>query len=437
MADEPTLSTAAPGPGSDGGALLRRGAVSRRHLLAGSGLATAGLLAAVSGGVAGSSGVAGPVEPSESDSQIVPFGGAHQAGIATSAQRQLAFAAFDVTATTSRDLISILSTWTTAAAAMTAGRPVPAPKETDALESDTGEALGLGPSRLTLTVGFGPSLFDGRFGLASKRPAALADLPTFAGDQLDALASNGDLCIQACADDAQVAFHALHNLARLALGLATIRYLQLGFGRTSSTSSTQNTPRNLLGFKDGTDNLQSDNPSQFDRFVWAGSDTDQPWMAKGTYLVARRIRTRIEAWDRSPVAQQEATIGRSKLSGAPLGSRREHDPVDLAAVGPGGTPIIPMGAHIRQASPHLNGGVGLLRRGYSFSNGIDPQTGELDVGLYFICFQRDPRMQFVRIQERLASDDQLSQYVTHTSSALFACPPGIGPGDNWSSALFS
>jgi deferrochelatase/peroxidase EfeB len=434
MADEPTVNASAAGPVSDAGATLRRGAVSRRRLLAGSGLATAGLLAAVSGGVAGSSTLPGSYEASESGRQIVPFLGPHQAGIATPVQKQLAFAAFDVTATTSRDLISLLSTWTSAAATVTAGRPISGPGQADAPAADTGEALGLGPSRLTLTVGFGPNLFDGRFGLASKRPAALADLPAFAGDPQ---ASNGDLCIQACADDAQVAFHAIHDLARLALGSATVRYLQLGFGRTSSTSSAESTPRNLLGFKDGTDNLQTDDPSQFDQFVWVGPDADQSWMSGGTYLVTRRIRTRLEAWDRSPVSQQEATIGRYKVSGAPLGGSREHDPVDLAALGPGGTPVIPIGAHIRQASSHLNGGARLLRRGYSFSNGIDPQTGEFNVGLFFICFQRDPRTQFTRVQQRLADSDQLSQYVTHTSSALFACPPGIGPGDNWSSALFS
>jgi len=437
MADDSDANAPAPGPASAGRATVRRGAVSRRRLLAGSGLATAGLLVGASGGVGGVAGASGSNGAPESDGQIVPFVGAHQAGIATRAQKQLAFAAFDVSATTPRDLMTLLSTWTSAAAAMTGGRPVPGPEGAGAPAADTGEALGLGPSRLTLTVGFGPTLFDGRFGLASKRPEALADLPAFVGDQLDVLASNGDLCVQACADDAQVAFHAVHDLARLALGSATVRYLQLGFGRTSSTSSTETTPRNLLGFKDGTDNLQSDDRSQFDRFVWVGPDTDQTWMAGGTYLVARRIRIGIEAWDRSPVPQQEATIGRYKLNGAPLGSSQEHDPVDLAAVGPGGTPAIPIGAHIRQASPHMNGGERLLRRGYSFSNGIDPQTGEFDVGLFFICFQRDPRTQFAAIQRRLAGSDQLSQFVTHTSSALFACPPGMGAGEDWGTALFS
>ncbi len=394
----------------DIGTVHGRNELSRRRLLAGSGLAAATLLATTSG-VAGASGRIPPTDSSGPEGQIVPFAGDHQAGIATSVQNQLAFAAFDVTATTWRDLKALLSMWTSASAAMTAGRMVPGPETGEALAADSGEALGLGPSQLTLTVGFGPSLFDGRFGLASKRPGALADLPEFPGDQLEAAASNGDLCIQACADDAQVAFHAIRNLARIALGSATVRYLQLGFGRTSSISASQSTTRNLLGFKDGTDNLRPDDTSQFDRSVWVGSESDQSWMHGGTYLVARRIRIRIEAWDRSQMSQQEATIGRHKLSGAPLGSSREHDPVDLAAIGPSGAPLVPVGAHIRQASPRTNGGARLLRRGYSYSNGIDPMTGEFDAGLFFICFQRDPRTQFVPIQKRLSTNDDLSQYI--------------------------
>jgi deferrochelatase/peroxidase EfeB len=433
MADGETGTADGYGRDTEIEAVSHRNEISRRRLLAGSGVATASLLAATSG-IAGASSRA---TSSGSDGRVVPFAGDHQAGVATSVQNQLVFAAFDVTAASAKDLKSLLSAWTSAGAAMTAGRMVTGPETEDALAADTGEAVGLGPSRLTLTVGFGSTLFDSRFGLGSKRPEALADLPRFPGDQLDAGASDGDLCVQACADDAQVAFHAIHNLTRIALGSATVRYLQLGFGPASSTSASQSTPRNLLGFKDGTDNLRHDDTPQLDRYVWVGSEGDQAWMTGGTYLVARRIRIRLEAWDRSPISQQEATIGRHKRDGAPLGGSREFDPVNLEAIGPGGQPFVPAGAHIREASAQTNGGARLLRRGYNYSNGLDPLTGEFDVGLFFICFQRDPRAQFVRIQQRLASDDQLSRYLTHTSSALFACPPGLGPGDDWSSALFA
>ncbi len=285
-----------------------------------------------------------------------------------------------------------------------------------------------------MTVGFGPSLFDGRFGLADRRPEALIDLPAFPGDELDPARSGGDLCVQACADDAQVAFHAVRNLTRLAFGSATLRYLQTGFGRTASAGGGDPTPRNLLGFRDGTDNLVPDDPTAMDSFVWA-DDPDQPWMRGGSYLVARRIRVHLEAWDRSTLEDQERTIGRVKDSGAPLGARHEHDPVDLAAVDSFGDPVIPESAHIRVAAPSTNHGAALLRRGYSFVDGVDPTTGELDAGLYFLCFQRRPADQFVRVQTRLAGQDALSAYVVHTGSAVFACPPGTVQGQRWGHGL--
>jgi deferrochelatase/peroxidase EfeB len=400
--------------------------LSRRSLLAGS-AAAAGLAALTAGtsARAGASGLAG-----------VAFHGAHQAGIATPAQDRLVFAAFDVVAPSASDLRALLATWTTAAARLTAGEPLGPALGTWQPPADTGEALGLGPASLTLTVGFGPTLFDGRLGLRERRPAALSELPDFPGDDLDAARSGGDLCVQACADDEQVAFHAVRNLARLGLGTVALRWLQVGFSRTSSTTTSQTTPRNLLGFKDGTDNLVADDPGSFERFVWVGEETDQPWLRGGSYLVARRIRTHLEDWAATPLAAQEATIGRHKVSGAPLTGRRERDPLDLAARGPRGVPVIPMGAHVRVAAPSSNGGARILRRGYSFADGVDARTAELDAGLFFICFQKDPRRQFSRIQSSLAINDTLREYVVHTSSAVFACPPGVAPGGYLGESLF-
>ena len=175
-------------------------------------------------------------------------------------------------------MIALLKAWTAAAASMCAGQEVgtggAAGGPPAAPPTDTGEALGLSPANLTLTVGFGPTLFGGagkadRFGLAARRPAQLADLPAFAGDALDPLTSGGDLCVQACSNDPQVAVHAIRNLARIAKGTASVRYSQLGFGRTSSTSTAQETPRNLMGFKDGTDNLKAEDTSIVNQYVWA------------------------------------------------------------------------------------------------------------------------------------------------------------------------
>jgi deferrochelatase/peroxidase EfeB len=414
--------------------------ISRRDLLVG-GAAAGGVaaLGAIGGfelaGLAGQSGRSG-ANGSAVSSELVPFDGVHQAGILTPAQDRLAFAAFDMTSTGRDALVSLLKSWTVAARAMAAGRPVG--DVGGALQQppvDTGEAFGLATGRLTITVGFGPSLFDSRFGLAGRRPAALVDLPSFPGDILDPTRGGGDLCIQACSDDPQVAFHAVRNLARLGRNLAEVRWFQLGFGRTSLTSAAQVTPRNLMGFKDGTNNIVSENKDDVDRFVWAAGD-DQAWITGGSYLVARRIRMRIESWDRASLAEQERIFGRHKVNGAPLGAASEHDAVNLDAHSADGSLVIADDAHIRLAAPASNAGQRILRRGYSFTDGMDPRTGELDAGLFFICYQSDPRQGFIPVQARLAAQDSLNEYIRHTGSALFACPPGTaGPDDYWGSAL--
>ena len=138
---------------------------------------------------------------------------------------------------------------------------------------------------------------------------------------------------------------------------------------------------------------------------------------------------------RDYLQDQENVIGRHKLSGAPLGGAKEHDPVDLAAKTADGEPVIALDAHIRLVSPKSHGGQRLLRRGYSFTDGIDPVTGELDAGLFFIAYQQDPRRQFVPIQAMLSEQDSLNEYIRQTSSAVFAVPPGVAQGQSWGAAL--
>jgi deferrochelatase/peroxidase EfeB len=313
----------------------------------------------------------------------IPFYGPHQAGIATPSQDRLHFAAFDLVTDSAADVRDLLRTWTAAAVRMTSGLPAgPGYDDPEAPPDDTGEAVGLSTARLTITFGLGPSLFvqDGkdRFGLASKRPAALKDLPAFGDDALDPAKSGGDLCVQACADDPQVAFHAVRNLTRLGRGGVVMRWSQLGFGRTSSTSRAQDTPRNLMGFKDGTNNIKLEDTKALAKHVWLPPTMQPAWMACGTYLVARRIRMLIEVWDRATLADQEQTIGRTKASGAPLGGEHEFDAVDLAAKGANGLPIVPIDSHVRLAAPSENHGTRMLRRGYSFADGIDERLGQLD-----------------------------------------------------------
>ena len=411
--------------------------VSRRGFLGGLGAVGAGAALAASGGLAACSEDTSAHTSGGTTGQVLPFDGAHQAGIATPAQDRVAFAALDVTTGDPGQLAQLLDRWSASARAMTQGSPVPgAMTDQLAAPADTGEAYGLSPAKLTVTIGFGPSLFDRRFGLAARKPKALAELPPLPGDELDPAFVGGDLCIQACSDDPQVAFHAVRNLARQGTGTVVHRWMQLGFGRTSSTTSQQLTPRNLMGFKDGTRNITSDDAGLMDGHVWVGDESDQPWLRGGSFVVARRIRMLLEIWDRNMLAEQEATFGRAKLTGAPLSGHKERDVPDFTARGADGQLVIPADAHVRLASPEHNRGVRILRRGYSFTDGIDPETGSLLGGLFFLAYMKDPQ-QFVTLQRSLGRADALREYIRHIGSAVFACPPGTTATSSWRDHLFS
>lgn len=369
-----------------------------------------------------------------------PFFGPNQAGIATPAQEYLSFAVFDVESPEPTDLRELLEAWTAAAAELTSGRSYEPSQTHGAQPADPGEAAGLGPARLTVTIGFGPDLFSRngheRFGIGSRRPPALRPLPPFRGEALDPGASGGDLCVQACAEDPQVAFHATHVLARTAAPSASVRWTQLGFGRTSSSSVAQKTPRNLMGFKDGTANIRAEDHVAMRSFVWVNSADGPAWMAGGTYLIARRIRILFDVWDSSTLDEQEHTIGRIKESGAPLGGRNEYDAIDLSASS-AGEPVIPADAHIRLAHPRYNDGQRILRRGYSYAEGVEAGSGQINAGLFFIAFQRSPERQFIPMLRRLSATDALNQHILHTSSSIFACPPGARSGGFIGEGLFA
>ncbi|MCX6470239.1 iron uptake transporter deferrochelatase/peroxidase subunit [Williamsia herbipolensis] len=433
---EPTAPT--PGPPTSS----RR--FSRRTLFGATG---AGVVVAAAAGVTG----ARLAEGDSSSSDVVAFRGTRQAGIITEAQDRLHFASFDVITDSRDELIDMLKRWTSAAERMTKGQETVDGGAVDHGEynppADTGEALGLEASALTLTVGFGPGLFGpsasdpsrgDRFGIGDRKPAALKDLPGFAKDAIEPSRSHGDICVQACANDPQVAVHAIRNLARLGFGVVSVRWSQLGFGRTSTTTANQQTPRNMFGFKDGTANIRAEQTDVLDRWVWvdpADNPASAQWMTGGSYLVARRIRMDIEPWDRANLSEQEAIVGRTKGVGAPLGMTREDDTPNFAVATSDG-PTIARDAHVRLAHPDNLNGIQILRRGYNFTDGSDG-FGHLDAGLFFIAYCRDPGAQFVPMQRQLASKDAMMEYLSHNGSALFACPPGLKPGEWWGQHLFT
>jgi deferrochelatase/peroxidase EfeB len=398
-------------------ATIERVSGTRREFLAATGAAGIGATLAAGGAAA---------QSAAATDRSVPFHGVHQAGIATPTQEHVHFLALDVVSDSAAKLRALLARLSRAAAALTAGRPAGALDTGAAPPVDTGEAVGLQPSRLTITFGLGPTVFaSGRFGLAGRRPAPLVTLPSFANDSLEAGISDGDIGVQACADDPQVAFHAIHDLIRLARPTAVARWSVAGFGRTLNTAG-EPTPRNLMGFKDGTANIMRQDQAALERFVWAGAPESPVWMRGGSYMVVRRIQILLGEWDSISLDQQERTFGRHKLSGAPFGRNHEHDPLDLAA--------LPLFSHVRLASPAYNGGQRILRRGYSYTDGLD--QGAAAAGQLFICFQRDPRRQFIQIQTQLALADLLNQHTEHIGSAIFACPPGARPGGFVGEGLF-
>jgi deferrochelatase/peroxidase EfeB len=405
------------------------------------GLAGAGVVGAATAGAVAWRATGGEAEPAAPAPDRISFYGERQAGIVTPAQDRLHFVAFDVITKDRAALIDMLQSWTAAAARMAQGKEAGALGAVGGLPEappeDTGEALGLPAADLTLTIGFGPSLFDNRFGLRARKPAALADLPKFPGDTLDPALSGGDICVQACANDPQVAVHAIRNLARIGMGVVSVRWSQLGFGRTSSTSTSQATPRNLFGFKDGTANLKAEETALLDDHLWVRAGDGPDWMTGGSYMVTRKIRMLIEPWDRTSLLEQETIFGRDKGEGAPLTGKGEFDEPDFAVRGDDDEPVIATTAHVRLAHPTQNGGARMLRRGYNFVDGSDG-LGRLDAGLFFISYQRDPHRQFVPVQMNLARQDQLNEYIRHVSSGIFACPPGLRAADDfWGRSLFA
>lgn len=400
-------------------------------------LSRRGILAAA-GGLLAAAPVARAVAEAPPIADTVPFWGSHQAGIVTPQQGHTCFAAFDLHARKASEVVALLRTWTQAASRMAAGETAaPLADDPGQPPADSFDAEGLPASRLTITFGFGPGLFasDGadRYGLASRRPDALVDLPRFNGDQLVPARTGGDISVQACADDPQVAFHAIRQLGRLAYGAAELRWIQTGYASRRGTA----TPRNLMGFKDGTQI-----PAPLDPVVWA----DAPgWMAGGSYLVARRIRIALEHWDRTPLDFQEEVVGRHKRSGAPLGKTDEFAALDLDRVDETGNPVIGEGAHVRLANAASNDGAQMLRRGFSYNDGANitaerwppwRQGMEFDAGLFFIAYQRDPRTGFIRIFENMAKFDLMNQFATHVGSGVFAVPGGIAPGSFAGQGLF-
>lgn len=394
--------------------------ISRRTLLGTAG-ATGLVLGAAGGAVGYAAAPAGATALTSVGSDEVMFHGKHQPGITEGLQARGHLVAFDLAAGAGRkEAAALLRRWSDTAKRLMAGEA--------AGSDDTDVARDAGPSSLTLTFGFGHSFFS-RTGLEKQRPVALDPLPDFSSDQLDKARSNGDLWVQIGANDALVAFHALRAVQKDAGSAAKVRWQMNGFNRTPGATAHPMTARNLMGQLDGTRNPKP-SESDFDEriFVPAAVSKDPSWMANGSYAVVRRIRMLLDDWEKLSLAGQEAVIGRRKADGAALSGGTETTAMDLDKTDARGDLLVPINAHARITRPDQNGGAAILRRPFSFHDGIGTD-GVPDAGLLFVCWQADPLRGFVPVQRKLDRGDALSQYIRHESSGLFAVPGGAAEGE--------
>ncbi|OPG09338.1 peroxidase [Streptomyces sp. GKU 895] len=421
MADQSLPQTRTPEKAVNDGvsetALPKEG-LSRRRLLGTAG--ATGLVLGAAGGAVGYAARPAEATPLTSlGAEEVMFHGKHQPGILQGLQARGHLIAFDLAAGAGRKgAAALLRRWSETARRLMAGEAM--------ASDDTDVARDAGPSSLTITFGFGHSFFA-RTGLEKQRPIALDPLPDFSSDRLDKARSNGDLWVQIGADDALVAFHALRAIQKDAGGAAKVRWQMNGFNRSPGATAHPMTARNLMGQIDGTRNPKP-TEADFDRRIFVPSSGDPAWMANGSYAVVRRIRMLLDDWEQLTVKAQEQVIGRRKADGAPLTGGSETTPMDLEKTDAKGDLVVPLNAHARITRPDQNGGAAMLRRPWSFHDGIDTD-GLPDAGLLFVCWQADPLRGFVPVQRKLDRGDALSRYIRHESSGLFAVPGGAAEGE--------
>jgi deferrochelatase/peroxidase EfeB len=392
--------------------------LSRRSFLAGSAAAIGAAGLGSGDGLA-----AGPKPPAAGGlAARIPFDGPHQAGVITPGDNEATFAALDCIAPTRGDLANALRALSARARDLSQGTTERI-GEVDDPPEDSG-TLGpvIAPDRLTVTLGFGASLYDDRYGL--RKPAGLTRMPSFADDDLDPARCHGDVLLQICANRRDTVVHTLRELLRPVRDAFALRWTIDGFqsaDRGVGGGGVMSSRRNLFGFRDGTANPDIHDDALMKTLVWTPEG--------GTFQVVRVIRMHVEFWDRVGLREQETMIGRTRAGGAPLGGTDEYqDP--RYDTDPKGERIA-LDAHIRVANPRTpnTGDQRIVRRGFNYHRGFDA-AGTLDQGLIFVAFNQDVERQFATIQTRLAGEP-MTDYITPVGGGYFYVPPGAAGPSDW------
>ncbi|WP_416356517.1 iron uptake transporter deferrochelatase/peroxidase subunit [Aureimonas phyllosphaerae] len=370
---------------------------------------------------------------SEAARRSQPFHGPHQSGIVTPRPAAGMVVAFDTLAETPDEVERLFRTLTERFRFLMAGGPVPEldPKLPPADSGILGPVIA--PDNLTMTLSLGHSFFEDRPWLRPLRPRCLQRMTRFPNDALDPALCHGDLSIQICANTPDATIHALRDIIKTLPDLLVIRWKQEGSVPIlpPSPDGREESARNFLGFRDGSANPDSRDASLMDALVWVGTGADEPaWAEAGTYQAVRIIRNFVERWDRTPLSEQEAIIGRQKPNGAPLGHPGTEADVPDFASDPDGT-ITPLDAHIRLANPRRadTEKSRILRRPFNYSNGIT-RNGQLDQGLLFIAYQADLDEGFIAVQRRL-DGEPLEEYIKPVGGGYFFTLPGVRDEDDF------
>ena len=313
------------------------------------------------------------------------------------------------------------------------------PLDKDRPSSETGE-LGFKDdydrAHLTITLGISIRGFEKLGVPAELRPQDLREIPW--GQLVNTAPGSdfGDLVLQICADNLYICEHVVRRIEEELGEEFTLASTVIGSQRYSSRAgrTSRREGRALIGFLDGTSNLDPRNKEEDAALVFVDPDnvgeypdnppTEPPaevsqygqqpgqgphfppdlatkpaqepeWTEHGTYMTVQVSKFETRAWDDLTQDDQEKTVGRFKVSGASLDltdedADLEKDPV--FASDPTSLKV-PAVAHIRKANPRgpEDAKRRIFRRGYPL---IGAGVGDLQRGLIFIAFARTISTQF-------------------------------------------